>query len=86
MFDDEYLVVVQVLDEKGEMSEAVAFVHKDELTLLHSLEKSKDVEALLKVSPMDITAERALIVLPQSTLANGPVVSVRKSDLVAQGG
>ena len=82
MFDDEYLVVMNVIDKEGEQIEAAAFVNKDELHLPVLPEGDNVVDGLLTVSFMGATRKTVSIVLPKSTLANGPVVLVEKSDLI----
>lgn len=86
MFDDEYLVIIEVMDERGENIEAATFVYKDEIKVDLFPKKSEVVEGLLAVSLIGITHEKASVVLPNSTLANGNIVLVKTSDLVRMGG
>jgi len=83
MFDDEYLITIPILDENNETVEASAFVDREELVAATGTfpEESQAVDGRLKVSPIEVRGERAYIVLPKPTLANGHIVSVRKSDL-----
>lgn len=86
MFDDEYLVIIEIIDDNGQKREAAAFVGKEEISVPSFPEGPEEVDGFLTVSPMEITTDKAFIVLPKSTLANGPVVSVNRSELVTGGG
>lgn len=81
MFDDEYLVRVNTLGKQGELVEEAAFVHKEELSLPTYPKGDNVVEGLVTVSLMGATYKNAFVVLPKSTLANGPVILVKRSDL-----
>lgn len=81
MFDGEYLVVVNTVDKDGNEVEEAAFIDKEELNWEESPEQGKVVKGDLAISVMGATREIVSVVLPKSTLANGPVVLVKRSDL-----
>ena len=87
MFDDEYLVVIDALDEQGKSITATSFADKQDLSA-DSYPKTREDElpALLEVSPMQIAKKYAKIVLPQSTNENGPVVMVPRTSLSVSAG
>ncbi len=86
MFPDEYLVIVEAIDEKGQRVQMVAFADKEELEVASFPKGSEDVEGLLSVSTLEIKDRLASVVLPKPTFSNGPVVSIDASDLIPVGG
>jgi type III secretory pathway lipoprotein EscJ len=81
MFESECIVTIPVINEKGEDSEASAFVDKDELQFPQPLEKDAVVDGFLDVSVMGVTSDKVSVVLPSSTFNNGPVVWVKRSNV-----
>jgi hypothetical protein len=84
MFDDEYIVLIDALDDKGQQMEAVSFANKDDLKTEAFPTSSDPVDGWLSVSPMQIGKEQARVVLPKPTMANGPIVLVPTSSLAEQ--
>jgi hypothetical protein len=78
MFENEFIVTIQTVNERDEDTEVAAFINKDELELESSPEGDNIVNGLLKVSVMGIAQNKVSVVLPQSTFANGPVIWVKK--------
>ena len=81
MFDDEYLIIIGVLDDDGKEAEAVAFIDGDEVELNSPLPDGGVVEGFVTVSPIGFESGNARVVLPQATMANGTVVSVPTASL-----
>jgi len=86
MFEGEYLAIIDVINEKGQRVEAAAFIDEREIALSRPLEKGGIGEGFVDVSIMGAAGENASVVLPQPTLANGPIVVVDKSNLEPVGG
>lgn len=81
MFEDEFIVTINIVNEVGEDVESSAFINKDELELTSFPEGDNVVDGLLDVSVMGIEQDKVSVVLPKPTFANGPVVWVKKESL-----
>jgi len=83
MFEDEFIVTINTVNEKGEDVESSAFINKDELELTSFPEGDNVVDGLLDVSVMGIEQGKVSVVLPKPTFANGLVVWVKKELLTS---
>jgi len=81
MFENEYLVAIDVLGDQGELGQATAFADKDDLTADVFPTTGEPVAGWLAVSPLQIGRSSARIVLPKPTMANGAIVMVPTSNL-----
>ncbi len=84
MFEDEYLVAIDVVSENGEQGQATSFADRNDLRTDAFPVSDESVNGWLNVSPMQVGKDRARVVLPKPTMANGSIIFVPTSNLTAK--
>lgn len=83
VFDDEWIVRIQIITPDGQISEAESFVYGDSLVQEGLPDSQEEVPGELRVYCVDRADNRAAVVLPQTTIENGPCVIVPETELIA---
>ena len=81
-FDEEMVVTVPTIDSSGKESEATCLAYADSVELQGELGEPGGCHGVLRVHCLDEREDIAAIVLPQSTLQNGPSILVHKKHFV----
>ncbi len=83
MFDDEYLVTIEALDQNGKKIHIFTFADKEEIRTNSFPKGKEEVDGYLTVSPLEEQEKISSVVLPKSTFANGTVVAIESSNLMS---
>lgn len=81
-FDEEMVVTVPTVDSSGKDSQATCLAYGESVELEGDFDESGKCDGALTVHCLGERESIAAVVLPQSTLQNGPSVLVRKKHLV----
>ena len=83
VFKDEWIVRIQIITAAGQIREAESIVYGDSLVREGLPNSPEEVPGKLRVYCVDRADNRAAVVLPQTTIENGPCVIVPETELVA---
>lgn len=83
-FDDEKIVTVPVVDSSGVDTEISCLAYGDSVELPEQAEATGDTTGILRAYCLAEQDDMVAVVLPQSTLQNGPNVIVRRKHLVGE--
>ena len=81
-YDEEMVVTVPTVDSSGVDSQATCLAYGESVELQGDFDESGQCDGALRVHCLGERESIAAIVLPQSTLQNGPSVLVRKEHLL----
>ena len=82
-FNDEMIVRIVTVDERGDDSEAICLAYGDSVVPETAPDATKEVPATLRAHSIGRKDDLVAVVLPQSTFQNGPSVIVHDSQLVS---
>lgn len=82
MFEDEWVVRISVITADGQRREVESIVYGDSLTREGTPTASSEVPGKLRVYCIDRMTDKAAVVLPQTTIENGPCVVVPETELI----
>ena len=83
IFKDEYLARIVSVDAQGRRKDVHAFVFGDTVQVERSPDSTGESSGAVKAHCVGRRKGRAAVILPQSTLENGPSILVPESELVS---
>lgn len=83
LFKDEWIVRISIITADGQIREAESIVYGDSLVREGSPNSQEEVPGRLSVYCVNRMDDKAAVVLPQTTIENGPCVIVPETELIA---